>query len=143
MIEKPPKNKIEILLDDNTRLVLERAREIAGEHGQRYIGTEHLLLGLIPELDKIVGLNRPDLPESIKLILDLILMKGSTVINSQKPIQEILTQRAKKAILQAIEFARVEGVNEITPRHLLRSLIHQQDCYAAGVLKVLNVTISA
>lgn len=142
MTEKTSKNRKEILLGRNFRLVLERARERAGEFGHRHIDTEHLLLGLIPDLDKIEGLSRPDLPESIQLILDLMLIKSQATIDRQKPIQDILSKKAKKVILQAIEFARVEGADELTPKHLLKSLIHQEDCYAGGVLRILNVVVS-
>ena len=119
---------------ERARKVILLAKEEAKRFNHDYIGTEHILLGLIREgegvaavvLQKIgVGL------QQIRLEIEKIVKPGpSTVISGDIPF----TPKAKKAIELAGEEARSLGHNYIGTEHILLGLIKEGEGVASQVL---------
>jgi len=125
---------------ERARRVLTLAQEEAQHFNHSYIGTEHILLGLIREEEGVaakvltnlgVGLNR------IRSAVEFIIGRG------EKPSSEQigLTPRAKRVIELAIEEARYLGHNYIGTEHLLLGLLHEREGVAANVLDSFGITL--
>jgi ATP-dependent Clp protease ATP-binding subunit ClpC len=123
------------------RRVMLLARQEAGRLNHDYIGTEHILLGLVRlgegvaavVLEKL-GLNL----ETIKVGVDKLVTKGSaTMMMGEVPY----TPRAKRALELAVEEARSLGHNYIGTEHLLLGLIREGEGVAAQVLLNLGVDL--
>ncbi len=125
---------------ERARRVLTSAQEEAQRLNHSYIGTEHILLGLIREEDgsaaKVlnnlgVGLSK------VRSAVEYIVGRG------EKPVTgEIgLTPRAKRVIELAIDEARHLGHNYIGTEHLLLGLLHEGEGVAAGVLESFGITL--
>ncbi len=122
------------------RKVLTLAREEATRFNHNYIGTEHLLLGLVREGDGIaarvlaelgVDLNR------VRSAVEFIIGRGDRMI-----VGEIgLTPRADKVIELAVDEARRLGQEDIGTEHLLLGLVREGEGIAAGVLESLGVSM--
>ncbi len=125
---------------ERARKVLSLAQEEAQRFNHNYIGTEHLLLGLVREGDgtpaKVlnqlgVELNR------VRNAVEFIIGRGDRIV-----LGEIgLTPRSKKVIELAVDEARRLNHHYIGTEHLLLGLIREGDGVAAGVLKSLGVTL--
>jgi ornithine carbamoyltransferase len=113
------------------------AQEEAARLGENYVGTEHLLLGLVRESDSVAArvLGRMDVPlGKIRSDIERQVTKGKG--NLGKDMQ--LTPRAKRAIDLAYEEARQLDNNYIGTEHLLLGLIREGDGLAARVLVKLG-----
>jgi len=125
---------------ERARRVLTLAQEEAQNFNHSYIGTEHILLGLVREEDGVAA--------KVLVNLGIGLSKVRSAVEfiigrSEKPsISEIgLTPRAKRVIELAIDEARHLGHNYIGTEHLLLGLLREGEGVAAGVLDSLGVTI--
>ena len=112
----------------------------AGEMGHTYIGTEHILLGLLKENSgvaatalKEAGLNADELERKI------IESDGTGVKVSLTP--DDFTPRSKRVTQNAVYFAAKTGSNYVGTEHLLLSLLQETDSYAYNFLKELKVDI--
>lgn len=118
---------------------IELANEAAIELGHNYIGTEHILYGLVKEgsgvASKVLG-NQEVTPDGI---IDKIV----ELIGQEAPITETLgfTPRTKRVIENAFIEARKLGYNYIGTEHLLIGILREGDCIAARILLELNVNI--
>ncbi len=125
---------------ERARKVLTLAQEEATRFNHNYIGTEHLLLGLVREGEgvaaKVLGnlgveLNR------VRSAVEFIIGRGDRMI-----VGEIgLTPRAKKVIELAVDEARRLGHHYIGTEHLLLGLVREGEGIAAGVLESLGVNL--
>lgn len=118
---------------------IELANEAAIELGHNYIGTEHVLYGLVKEGNGVackVLENQEVTPEGI---IDKIV----ELIGREEPISETLgfTPRTKRVIENAFIEARKLGYNYIGTEHLLIGILREGDCIAARILLELNVNI--
>jgi len=122
------------------QMVIQYAREEALRLGHDYIGTEHLLLGLIREGEgyaiEILRNLGCDLDEMKKAVEDAVKSTGDTMIIGDIP----LTKRAEKILkLAYVEAERYKS--DITgTEHLLLALVKEQDGVAAQVLQTFDVT---
>jgi len=125
---------------ERARRVLTLAQEEAQNFNHSYIGTEHILLGLVREEEGVgakvlvnLGVGLAKVRSAVEFIIG----------RSEKPnISEIgLTPRAKRVIELAIDEARHLGHNYIGTEHLLLGLLREGEGVAAGVLDSLGVTI--
>ncbi len=125
---------------ENGRKVLKLAQEEAQHHNHNYIGTEHLLLGLI-RIDNSVavrvlenlGVDRNQIRKAILHIIG----HGDRVV-----LGEIgMTPRAKKVIELGVDEARRMNHHYIGTEHILLGLIREGEGIAAGVLASLGVTL--
>ncbi|MGM0472316.1 MAG: ATP-dependent Clp protease ATP-binding subunit [Bacillota bacterium] len=127
---------------ERAKQVLMLAQEEAKDLGHSYVGTEHLLLGLIAEGEGIasktledLGLKSDEIKEEIN---NLIGDKGGTVSQAD---QLSFTPRTKKVLNLAMEEARKLGQNYIGTEHLLLGLVKEGEGVAARVLKNSGVEL--
>jgi hypothetical protein len=125
---------------ERARKVLTLAQEEATRCNHSYIGTEHLLLGLVREGEGVaaqvlrslgVELNR------VRSAVEFIIGRGDRMI-----VGEVgLTPRAKKVIELAVDEARRLGHRYIGTEHLLLGLVREGEGIAAGVLESQGVNL--
>ena len=118
--------------------VLVLAQEEAQRLNHNYIGTEHLLLGLVREGEgiaaKVLGNLGVELSKA-RSAVEFIIGRGDRMV-----IGDIsLTPRAKKVIELAVEDARRLRHNYVGTEHLLLGLIREGEGVAIGVLQSLGV----
>ncbi|HLU34759.1 MAG TPA: ATP-dependent Clp protease ATP-binding subunit [Thermomicrobiales bacterium] len=125
---------------DRARKVLTLAQEEAQRFNHNYIGTEHLLLGLVREGDgvaaKVLANMGVQLPK-VRSAVEFIIGRGETMIVSELG----LTPRAKKVIELAVDEARRLNHHYIGTEHLLLGLVREGEGIAAGVLESLGVNL--
>ena len=119
---------------DRARKVLTLAQEEAQRFNHNYIGTEHLLLGLVREGEgvaaRVLENMGVELPK-VRTAVEFIIGRGDRPV-----VGEIgLTPRAKRVIELAIDEARRLGHNYIGTEHLLLGLVREGEGIAAGVLE--------
>ncbi|HEY41299.1 MAG TPA: ATP-dependent Clp protease ATP-binding subunit [Dehalococcoidia bacterium] len=125
---------------ERARRVLTLAQEEAQHLNHSYIGTEHILLGLLREEEGVAAKVLTNLSVSLSKVrsgVEFIIGHG------EKPSTgEIgLTPRAKRVIELAIDEARNLGHNYIGTEHLLLGLLHEGGGVAAGVLDSFGITL--
>src|ERR671927_1875583 len=125
---------------ERARKVLVLAQEEAQRFNHNYIGTEHLLLGLVREGEgiaaKVLGNLGVEL-NKVRSAVEFIIGRGDRMV-----IGDIsLTPRAKKVIELAVEEARRLNHNYIGTEHLLLGLVREGEGIAAGVLESLGVNL--
>jgi ATP-dependent Clp protease ATP-binding subunit ClpC len=125
---------------DRARKVLTLAQEEAQRFNHNYIGTEHLLLGLVREGDgvaaKVLSNMGVQLPK-VRSAVEFIIGRGETMIMAEIG----LTPRAKKVIELAVDEARRLNHHYIGTEHLLLGLVREGEGIAAGVLESLGVNL--
>ncbi len=126
---------------ERAKKIINLAREEAARLGHDYIGTEHLLLGLIKEGGGVATAVLENLGldlERIKLEVEKsINMGGGTLTLGEVPF----TPRAKKVLELALEEAQALGHNYIGTEHILLGLIREGEGVAFRVLERFNVRI--
>lgn len=125
---------------ERARKVLTLAQEEAHRFNHNYIGTEHLLLGLVREGDgvaaRVLANMGVQLPK-VRSAVEFIIGRGDSMI-----VGEIgLTPRAKKVIELAVDEARRLNHHYIGTEHLLLGLVREGEGIAAGVLESLGVSL--
>ena len=126
---------------DRGRKVIILAREEAERHQNDYLGTEHLLLGILREEDGIpvavlrkMGLTT----EEIRMEVERNLPRGTNILT----FGEIpFTPRAKKVLELAIEEAKLLGHNYIGSEHLLLGLIREEEGIGGKILRSLGANL--
>ena len=125
---------------ERARRVLNLAQEEAQRFQHNYIGTEHLLLGLVREGEgvaaKVLNNLGVDL-NKVRSTVEFIIGRGDRII-----LGEIgLTPRAKKVIELAVDEARRLNHHYIGTEHLLLGLVREGEGIASGVLESLGVNL--
>jgi len=124
---------------ERVRKVIYLAREEAARLQHDYIGTEHLLLGVIREGEGIAAtvLNNLglDLDRIRQEVENMVSASGGTMTIGEIPF----TPRAKRVLELAVEEARSLGHNYVGTEHLLLGLIREGEGVAAKVLLELGV----
>lgn len=125
---------------ERARRVLTLAQEEAQRFSHNYIGTEHLLLGLVREGDgvaaKVLSNLGVELPK-VRSAVEFIIGRGDRKSNGEIG----LTPRAKKVIELAVDEARRLGHSYIGTEHVLLGLVREGEGIAAGVLESLGVNL--
>ncbi len=121
------------------RRVLSLAQEEAERMQHNYIGTEHLLLGLMREDGGVAGRVLRDLGLDTQRVEELVerLTRAST---RTSPVQLDLSPGTKKVLELAIDEARRMGHHYIGTEHLLLGLVRQSEGVAIDVLKRLGIS---
>jgi len=125
---------------ERARKVLSLAQEEAQRFQHNYIGTEHILLGLIREGEGVgakvlrnLGVDLQRAHDSVEFMIG----RGDRIV-----LGEIgLTPRAKKVIEYAVDEARRLNHHYIGTEHLLLGLLREGEGIAAGVLQSLGVNL--
>jgi ATP-dependent Clp protease ATP-binding subunit ClpC len=125
---------------ERARRVLTLAQEEAQRLNHNYIGTEHVLLGLVREEEGVAA--------RVLVQMGVSLAKMRSAIEyvigpGEKPSSGAtgLTSRAKRVIELAIDEARQLGHSYIGTEHLLLGLLREGEGVAAGVLDSFNITL--
>ncbi|MEM6393438.1 MAG: ATP-dependent Clp protease ATP-binding subunit [Planctomycetota bacterium] len=126
---------------DRARKVMALANQEAQRFNHEYIGTEHILLGLVKE-GSGVGANvlknlEVDL-RKVRIEVEKLVKSGPDMVTMGKLPQ---TPRAKKVIEYAIEEARNLNHNYVGTEHLLLGLLREQEGVAAQVLMNLGLKL--
>ena len=126
---------------ERARRVLSLAQEEAQRFNHNYIGTEHILLGIVRETDGVASKVLVNLGvelNKVRSAVEFIIGRNDAPI-SKEGIG--LTPRAKKVIELAVDEARRSNHNYIGTEHLLIGLMREGDGVAAGVLENLGVNL--
>jgi ATP-dependent Clp protease ATP-binding subunit ClpC len=125
---------------ERARKVLSLAQEEAQRFNHNYIGTEHLLLGLVREGEGVAAKVLSNLGvelNKVRSAVEFIIGRGDRIV-----LGEIgLTPRAKKVIELAVDEARRLNHHYIGTEHLLLGLVREGEGIAAGVLESLGVNL--
>ena len=118
---------------------LELSGELAADFGHNYIGTEHILYGLVKEGSGVASqvLNLQEVtPENIEEEIEALVGKGTPIQNRQ----EIgFTPRSKRVIENAFLEARKFGSEFIGTEHLLIGIMREGDSIAVRIMLDLGV----
>jgi len=116
------------------------AQEEARLMNHNYIGTEHILLGLVREDEGVAAKVLINLGVSLSKVRSAVEFISG---RGEKPAtgETGLTPRAKRVIELAIDEARQMGHNYIGTEHLLLGLLREGEGVAAGVLDSLGITL--
>ena len=125
---------------NKAKKVIEIANDISVELGHNYIGTEHILYGLVKEGEGIAAKvlnNKGITDEKVRVKIEEILGIG-------REIKETLgfTPRTKRVLENAFLEAKRIGYNYIGTEHLLLAIMKEGDCVAVRIITELNVEIS-
>jgi ATP-dependent Clp protease ATP-binding subunit ClpA len=126
---------------DRARRVVVLAQEEARLLNHNYVGTEHLLLGLIHEGQGVAA----KALESLGISLEAVRAQVEEIIGrgQQAPTGHIpFTPRAKKVLELSLREAKQLGHNYIGTEHILLGLIHEGEGVAAQVLVKLGADLS-
>jgi ATP-dependent Clp protease ATP-binding subunit ClpC len=125
---------------DRAKRVLMFAQEEARRFDHDYIGTEHLLLGLVREGEGIAGKVLYDLGVDLtktRSAVEFIIGRGKGASGDNIS----LTPRGKKVIELAAQEARALGHGYIDTEHLLLGLLREGEGIAIGMLESLGVSL--
>lgn len=124
---------------ERARSVLRYAQQEAQRFNHTYIGTEHLLLGLLRATDGIAARALTNLHvelDAVRAAIEAIIGRGDRIV-----LGDIgLTPRSKKSLELAIDEARRLNHRYVGTEHILLGLVREGDGIAAGVLKDFAVT---
>src|SRR6201991_3788955 len=126
---------------DRARKVMQLANQEAQRFNHEYIGTEHILLGLVKEgsgvAANVVKNLEVDL-RKIRLEVEKLVQSGPEMVTMGKLPQ---TPRAKKVIEYSMEEARNLNHNYVGTEHILLGLLREQEGVAAQVLMNLGLKL--
>ena len=126
---------------DRAWKVMQLANQEAQRFNHEYIGTEHVLLGLVKEGSGVAAnvLKNLDVDlRKIRLEVEKIVQSGPDMVTMGKLPQ---TPRAKKVIEYALEEAKNLNHNYVGTEHLLLGLLREQEGVAAQVLMNLGLKL--
>ncbi|MBO5477249.1 MAG: ATP-dependent Clp protease ATP-binding subunit ClpC, partial [Clostridia bacterium] len=119
---------------DSARKVIEYAKEFSIEHNYSYIGTEHILYGLIAEDEGLAAtiLKKQDITAEY-IAEEIVKIDG--VMNTVVEEDEVdFTPRAKRIIANSQKEAVRMGQNYVGSEHILLSLMREIDSVAVRIL---------
>ncbi len=125
---------------ERARRVLSLAQEEAQRFNHNYIGTEHILLGLVRETEGVAAQVLSNLNvelAKVRTAVEFIIGRGER----PTPGEIGLTPRAKKVIELAVDEARRLNQSYIGTEHLLIGLLREGEGVAAGVLESLGLSL--
>jgi ATP-dependent Clp protease ATP-binding subunit ClpC len=126
---------------DRARKVMQLANQEAQRFNHEYIGTEHVLLGLIKEGSGVAANVLKNLEvdlRKIRLEVEKLVQSGPEIVSMGKLPQ---TPRAKKVIEYSMDEARNLGHNYVGTEHILLGLLREQEGVAAQVLMNLGLKL--
>ncbi|MDQ3096987.1 MAG: HIT domain-containing protein [Chloroflexota bacterium] len=127
--------------NDRAKRVFALAQDEAVRFDHSYIGTEHLLLGLVREGEGVasralqaLGAELPKLRTAVELIVG----RGDSATS---PSEITLSPRTKKVIELAMNEANEPGHTHVGTEHLLLGLVREGEGIASGVLRSFGITL--
>jgi ATP-dependent Clp protease ATP-binding subunit ClpA len=131
----------EVRFNDQARNVMQRAKDEAIGFNHEYIGTEHVLLGIVNEESSVAADILQNLgvsPGKVGREVETIVQPGPETVMLVRLPQ---TPRTKKAIEFAVEEARRTGHDLVGSEHILLGLLQESEGVAAQVLLNLGVSL--
>ena len=124
---------------NRAKKAIDLANELAIELGHNYIGTEHILYGLVKEGSGVAA----KVLSNQGIEPDMVIDKIVELVGNEAPITETLgfTPRSKRVIETSFIEARKLGYNYIGTEHLLIGILREADSIAARILLELNTNI--
>ena len=126
--------------NDRAKRVLALAQDEAIRFNHNYIGTEHLLLGLLREGEGVAWQVLTSLGvelSKVRTSVEFIIGRGK----EPAPREIVLIPRTKKVIELAIDEARQLGHGHVGTEHLLLGLVREGEGIGSGVLQSLGLTM--
>ena len=118
--------------------VLRLAQEAAGELGHGYVGSEHLLLGLIREKEGMAHQVLTEAGLTEDMIRNIIVRSVGSGLPGSDPAQG-LTPRAKRVIEIAVEESMRGGFGYVGTEHLLLGILREGSNMAVRILRTAGV----
>ena len=132
-------------LDEKTQRIFYLAQDEAYELGNDYLGTEHLLLGLIRENTSFAMQTLRELEIDFQGLRDRIVSLVRGVRNSAiGPVQKshiVLSERAKRALDLAEKEMKAQSSTKLTPEHLLIGILSEAEGLAARILRDMDIDL--
>lgn len=125
---------------DGAREALQIATQVAYQLAHNYIGTEHLLIGLIEAkgvASKVLEEHNVDKEKIIELVNQLIAPN----YNVELAEVDTFTPRAKRIVMQSEKEAIRFKSAKVGTEHLLIALLKESDCIAVRLLNTLGVNV--
>jgi ATP-dependent Clp protease ATP-binding subunit ClpC len=125
---------------NRVRRVMKLANQEAQRFNHEYIGTEHILLGLVKEGSGVAAKALANLDvdlRSIRMLVEEVLVSGPDIVTIGKLPQ---TPGAKNVIERALEEARNLNHAYVGTEHILLGLLRVEEGGAAKVLNHLGLT---
>ena len=125
---------------ERARRVIHLAQEEAQRFQHNYIGTEHLLLGLVREGEGVAAQTLTTMGVELNKVrgaVEFIIGRGDRVVSGEVG----LTPRAKKVIELAVDEARHLNHHFIGTEHLLLGLLREGEGIGAGVLQSFGLDL--
>jgi len=117
---------------ERARMAIEKAQLAAASWGHSYVGTEHLLLGILREGDglgaRVLRANGFD-----EHLVEELLLRSVGKGAAGMPVQG-LTPRAKRVIELAVADANRLGHSYVGTEHLLMGILRENECTAAAMI---------
>ena len=126
---------------DRARKVMQLANQEAQRFNHEYIGTEHILLGLVKEGSGVAANVLKNLDVDLRKIrteVEKLVQSGPEIVTMGKLPQ---TPRAKKVVEYSMEEARNLNHNYVGTEHILLGLLREQEGVAAQVLMNLSLKL--
>ena len=120
------------------RALLAAQRE-AAELGRTYVGTEHLLLGVLTEPGGATPVLKGITLDAVRNEVLQILGRGEESVDGK---QMVYTPRTKKVLEQSVREARELKQNYVSTEHILLALMREREGVAAHVLIKLGLDLS-
>ncbi len=122
---------------ENAQGALNAAPKLASKLGHNYIGSEHILLGIVYKGDSIAS-RLLSLKGVDYTALENAIVKSVGVGDTGSTTEFELTPRTKRIIEQAGEIARNLGSAFVGTEHILLSILRENDCVAVKLLSKLG-----
>ena len=124
---------------EKAKKAIELAKKISKSMHYNYVGTEHILTGLLKEgtgvAAEVLSANGVELPKLLQMI-DELISAGEEILVEEK---DGLTPRMQHVLENAEEEAYRLGYDEVGTEHILLSIIKEGDCAATRLLNTLGV----
>ena len=121
-----------------TEEALRLSQEAAGELGHGYVGTEHLLLGLMREGQGMACTVLTEAGLTSDILMEMIQKSVGVGLPSGNPVQG-LTPRAKRVVEIAVEDSVRGGYGYVGTEHLLAGLLREGNNMAIRILRTAGI----
>ncbi|MBR5308140.1 MAG: ATP-dependent Clp protease ATP-binding subunit [Clostridia bacterium] len=128
-------------LTTNAAEAISKSQRLASQLGHSYVGSEHLLLGLLTKSDSIAARLLAENGATFDAVKNAIVEASGTG-DVKSGIAPEPTPRTKKIIENTVAMADITGQNFIGTEHILMAILTETDCVACKILTSLGIDIS-
>ncbi|MGN0298213.1 MAG: Clp protease N-terminal domain-containing protein, partial [Lachnospiraceae bacterium] len=126
---------------NKAKQALTQAKQAAGEFGHNYIGTEHILIGLLQEGSGVAAQVLQNYGVDAERVYDLVKQLIAPTAATSVIEPEGYTPRATRVLDNSYGEARRMNSSLIGTEHILIAIIKEPDCAATKLLNTMNVSI--